>query len=57
MLYKIIGLSIVLLFLAGCSALQEVANDSQGVIKNGMKTQGRGERALEEKNRAIDLEL
>ena len=57
MLYKVIGLSIVLLFLGGCSAVKEVADEGVGVIKNGSSTQERGESALEEKNRAIDLEL
>jgi len=57
MFYKITGLSIVLLFLVGCSAVQEVADEGVGVIKNGSSTQERGQSALEEKNRAIDLEL
>lgn len=57
MFYKITGLSIVLLFLAGCAAVQEVVDEGVGVIKNGSSTQERGQSALEEKNRAIDLEL
>ena len=57
MLHRIILLVVVLSILAGCTAINEVANEGHGVIKNGSSTHERGESALEEKNRAIDLDL
>ena len=48
---------VALLAFAGCEAVKEVAGEGAGVIKGGKQTHGRGESALEEKNRAIDLEL
>ncbi len=60
MLHKITCLAVAaaaIFVLAGCEAAQEVANVGVGVIKNGEQTQGRGESALEEKNKAIDLDF
>ncbi|MCH8224628.1 MAG: hypothetical protein IIC97_02045 [Chloroflexi bacterium] len=60
MMHRITRLAVAvvaLLALAGCEAVKEVAGEGAGVIKNGKETQGRGESALEEKNRAIDLDL